>query len=178
MPKKPNRTHLYAAYGMNTSLESMADRCPAAVPYRGNPRESTGVIKNHYLTFNRVADVRRPVRGKADTVQVALWTVTDDCIAALDIFEGYPRFYTRRLVNVWTAESQRPFRALIYVMTDSKSIGLPYAEYYDEVTYGYRDFGIPVSQLRNAVSEIIRKSSSPQTAHEYWQQMEGCKSLY
>ena len=114
----------------------------------------------------------------AKAIQVALWTVTDECIAALDIFEGYPSVYTRRLVTVWTPGSQKPLRAWIYVMTDPKSVGLPYAEYFDEVAAGYRDFGIPVSQLRNAVEDVVRKSPSPQAVAECWRQMQSFEVLY
>ena len=123
----------YLAYGMNTNREAMAHRCPRAKPMGGF------YLPNHRLIFRGVADFR------ADTdaiLPVVLWEITEDCLGALDMLEGYPDLYDRRKVNKeW----------IIYDMNGNKNhLHKPSGGYYNMIEEGYKYFGLDDYNLRSA----------------------------
>ena len=77
---------LYFAYGANLNVEHMEYRCPKAKPI------CTMNLPEWRLVFRNVADIE-PAKGQS--VSGLLWTITDDCEKALDIFEGYPHLYRK-----------------------------------------------------------------------------------
>ena len=77
---------LYFAYGMNTNTQGMANRCPQAVAF-GHAR-----LLGHRFRFAGCADVQVDRRSHVDGV---LWDITEECLASLDILEGYPYYYNR-----------------------------------------------------------------------------------
>ena len=123
----------YLAYGMNTNREAMAYRCPKAKPMGGF------YLPNHRLIFRGVADFRA---DKDAILPVVLWQITDDCLAALDMLEGYPDHYDRRLINrEW----------IIYDMNGNKNhLYKPSGGYYNMIQDGYKYFGLDDYNLRSA----------------------------
>ena len=135
---------LMAAYGMNTNRAQMAHRCPAAV--------SLGVaeLDNYRLVFRGCADIH-PTPG--ETIEVVLWDITDDCLAALDILEGYPSYYTRYEVPVFHDQEWKS--ALVYKMNYG-DIFPPNAGYLRMLFEGYTEHGADVQQIYDAVDEAER----------------------
>jgi len=85
----------YFAYGSNMSGEQMRSRCPGA----NDPLNA--VLDDHDWLLNRrgVATLE-PAPGRE--VHGVLWDVTADDLAALDRWEGVPRYYRRSTMAVRT----------------------------------------------------------------------------
>ena len=130
---------LYLAYGMNTNVAQMANRCPAAV--------SLGVaeLPDYELVFRGCADIE-PTPGSC--MEGVLWDITDDCLAALDVLEGYPSFYTRYEVTVFHDSEWKT--ALVYKM-NAMDLFPPNAGYLRMVFEGYSEHGADVTQIYRAV---------------------------
>lgn len=123
----------YLAYGMNTSRDAVAVRCPNAKPMGGF------YLPNYRLVFRGVADFRK---DQDCVMPVVLWDITFDCLLALDKLEGYPHLYDRRRINdTW----------LIYDMNGDKGgLQAPSKSYYDMIESGYKHFGLDDFWLRSA----------------------------
>lgn len=137
---------IYLSYGANTCPDSMARRCPAAVPL------GAVTLKDYALVFRGVADIV-PMAGS--TVHGVLWSITPDCEASLDRFEGFPHLYIKRTVRV-RDRLKADFQAMVYIMADHArpsrlAIAPPSQYYYDTLTNGYRAFGLPQRQIEHAV---------------------------
>ena len=132
---------LYLAYGMNTNVAQMAHRCPNAV--------SLGVaeLDGYELVFRGCADIRA---REGTTMEGVLWDITDDCLAALDVLEGYPTYYTRYDVPVFHDGEWKT--AMVYKM-NSGDIFPPNAGYLRMLFEGYSEHGADVSQIYEAVDE-------------------------
>jgi gamma-glutamylcyclotransferase (GGCT)/AIG2-like uncharacterized protein YtfP len=142
-------TFLYAAYGSNLNHRQMATRCPNA-EFVG-----TGKIVGVQLVFRGVADVE-PALGSE--VSVGLWRVTEDCLRALDRYEGYPSLYDRTIVCVDTPNGEVA-EAWVYFM-NADYYNLPQEHYYDSIKQGYKDCGLDVNELVYAVKRIWQKTYS------------------
>jgi len=125
----------------------MAARCPASICI------GKVTLKGHRLVFRSEADIEKCSVG---VVQGALWTITPECEAALDIYEGYPRYYTKRTVVVVHGELGE-VEAMVYTMTRRTSQEPPRRGYRDLIAQGYSDFDIPSEQLHQAVHQAERE---------------------
>ncbi len=133
------KQYLMFAYGMNTNTQGMTHRCPAAVSH-GQAR-----LLDYSFRFSGPADV---VRAPDSYVDGVLWTITDQCLAALDLLEGYPYYYNRRMLRV--LHQGRIVKAITYFMQPGNLDSPPSAGYFNMVEEGYREHGVPVDQLYNA----------------------------
>ena len=131
---------LYFAYGMNTNSQGMARRCPAAVSH------GRAVLLDHVFRFAGPADV---VKCPDSYVDGVLWSITPQCLNALDILEGYPYYYNRRFKKVLF--QGRVCQAMTYYMQPGNLDSEPSAGYFDMVVEGYREHGVPTEQLYNSV---------------------------
>jgi gamma-glutamylcyclotransferase (GGCT)/AIG2-like uncharacterized protein YtfP len=134
------KTKLYFAYGMNTNVAGMSRRCPRAVSH------GHAYLLDHVFRFSGPADV---IKCRDSYVDGVLWTITDDCLAALDILEGYPHYYNRNYRNVWF--DGRIVQALTYYMQPGHLDSPPSDSYFDMVLEGYHEHGVPTEQLYNAL---------------------------
>ena len=129
--------YLYFAYGSNLNVEQMKHRCPEAVGI------SAAVLHGWKLAERRFADI---VECAAACVNGALYEITANDLAALDSYEGYPDFYTRRIVTVSDADG-RLRDAVVYVMTAEYGQyldGEPFSEkYLAGCSAGGEYWGIP-----------------------------------
>ena len=100
------------------------------------------MLKNWRLVERFYADIEK---AEGECVHGALYSVTEDDLAALDFYEGYPALYTRETVSVTDRDGVER-RALVYTMTDlyKRSGEDGYSEGYRAVcSAGARAWGIP-----------------------------------
>ena len=143
--QKEEKPLYYLAYGMNT--------CPRVMSAHEYCKPIGGVILDgHKLSFAQFADII-PTPGKR--MGCALWEIDKTTLASLDAQEGYPTMYTRKIVPV-TCKG-KAYKAIVYLMTPE------YKEYYHEASpsksyiktlaAGYQAFGLPVQQIKKALSD-------------------------
>ena len=134
---------LYFAYGSNLNIEQMKQRCPNSLGI------SPAVLNGWKLVERTYADIEK---CPGNCVNGALYRITEDDLAALDHYEGYPEYYTRQEVMV--SDNSGTYRkALVYTMTEEcgkrRNHG-SYSECYRKVCSDGADFwGIP-----NAFSNV------------------------
>lgn len=123
---------IYFGYGSNMNHEQMSRRCPSA-RFVG-----TTELRGWQLTFRSHANIE-PARGKS--VPGALWQITLQDLIALDSYEGYPSYYTRRR---WRQDNQHFF---FYEMTPSNLSGTPSDNYIQGIADGYKHCGLDTKYL-------------------------------
>lgn len=130
----------YLAYGMNTNIYQMSQRCPNAVSIGRYD------LVDHRLVFRGVADVEV---SYGDVAQCVLWDITPECEAELDILEGYPSFYGKKYVTVTV--NGKEHESMVYQMTGEyiyySSPNMYYQEMLEE---GYKAHGLDVEQIYTA----------------------------
>ena len=129
---------LYFAYGANLNKEGMGFRCPQARPY------SRFVLRGWRLDFAHHATII-PHPGRS--VQGALWEITEDCELSLDRFEGYPGYYTKRILE----QDGKEF--MVYVMNPPLT-GSPGEGYLNTIEQGYAEWGLDFTCLDRAVDQL------------------------
>lgn len=144
----------YFAYGMNTNLDGMAQRCPGATSL-GPAR-----LDNYEFVFRTHADIAKTPGSVCHGV---LWDITPEHLRALDALEGYPYYYTRFRVRV-NLRDHRVY-ALTYQMNDQSYLQEPGAGYLQMVTEGYQQNGVPTDQIDHAINMVC--SSLTTTNAEY-----------
>lgn len=135
---------LYFAYGMNTHKDQMSMRCPGA---RALGRAT---LSGHRFEFKSFATISPSADHSLEGV---LWTITKSDEWALDMLEGYPKFYDKKSVVVEHAGQQ--YIAMTYFMDPREQIRAPSASYYSLVSEGYQQFGINQSQLLDALPTAL-----------------------
>jgi len=144
---------LYCAYGSNMNLEQMAYRCP------NSKIVGTGQIKNYQLVFNMCADIIKSDNAE-NFVPVVLWEIAEEDWERLDIYEGYPHFYTKEVVTVSCGKNN--VEAIVYVMTDdNKGIEPPMYDYFMGILAGYTENNINTKPLYDA----LKHSQEHKTVH-------------
>lgn len=149
----------YLAYGSNMHVAQMKRRCPTAysvgrawlpgwrLAFRGS---KTGA----YLTIIPDEDAVTPI---------GVWSITDADEQALDRYEGCPVFYHKQELTV----TLEPFRSgakkmqisgLIYIMDESRPVGVPTQTYVDTCSVGCTYFGFSRDQLRRALDDAIAET--------------------
>ncbi|WP_297872219.1 gamma-glutamylcyclotransferase family protein [uncultured Oscillibacter sp.] len=141
---------LYFAYGSNINLKQMACRCPDATVM------GPVTLDGWELLFRRSGFATiAPKEG--EKVTGLLWSITPECERALDCYEGYPRFYDKRMVTVRDSEG-RSLSAMVYIMDERfREPKLPFESYYNGILEGYRQNGLPVAELKKAWDHAVRE---------------------
>jgi gamma-glutamylcyclotransferase (GGCT)/AIG2-like uncharacterized protein YtfP len=121
----------------------MARRCPQAVSL------GAAVLPGFRFEFKQFATVVPDYQ--TDSVGV-VWEITEDCEDALDILEGFPKYYTKQMVTVLI--DGVPHTAMTYLMYPNEVLNLPSNSYYNLVADGYEDHGISLDQLDNAIDRV------------------------
>ena len=152
----------YLAYGSNLSVAQMLHRCPSAVyvGYSDLPGYRLlfrGSQTGSYLTIERM---------KKRTVPVLVWKVSDEDEAALDLYEGYPRFYRKEIMKVMLRSLANPLsvdevEAFVYIMDESRPLGRPSEGYYRVCLEGYLRFGFDPAILERAYRESTGVKKRP-----------------
>ncbi len=136
----------YFAYGSNLNLEQMKSRCPCSVPV------VRAKLKDYQLGFNRTADI---LENKGSEVWGAIYDVPKGDMKALDRYEGYPHFYKKLDVKV---ESYRgkAYKVFTYAMI-FEGAERPSDSYYRVIEEGYRNWGIGLKPLQQALDKSRQK---------------------
>lgn len=136
---------LYIAYGSNLNREQMAYRCPTAKPI------GKGLVHDHRLVFqghpnNAHANI---IPEAGQTVPVVVWEIGPRDEAALDRYEGVEAgYYTKEYMDIEVGGETK--NALVYIMTPH-DFGIPDDYYVRVIAQGYKDFGLPVLTLNQAI---------------------------
>ena len=138
----------YIAYGSNLSVEQMAMRCPDARII------GMAALQDWKLVFRTHATIE-PADGRV--VPVLIWEISDRDEERLDLYEGYPTYYTKRdmVVTMTDLDGKNPreITAMVYLMEKGHELRVPYRGYLDTLALGYRRFGFNPYQLELAMKE-------------------------
>ena len=162
-----SNTQLYFAYGSNLNIAQMRKRCPGAKPF------SPAVLHGWKLVERLYADIEEDEKS---CVNGALFSITEEDLAELDYYEGYPDFYTR--LEVMVTDNCGIYRsAIVYTMTDECKLERslqPYPASYRAIcSQGAAAWGIidafaekssdkhtlfpdDISSVESALAEIVR----------------------
>lgn len=136
------KQRIYIAYGSNMSEVQMARRCPDAV------LAGTGRIRGYELLFKgSLTGCYATIEKKVDTfVPVVFWRISSADERRLDAYEGFPRFYYKKEVEMETDDGI--ISGLVYIMHEDRRFGIPEDWYYQNMEQEYRKFGFDLSVLR------------------------------
>jgi len=141
--KKVGDRMLYFAYGSNLNMIQMKRRCPDSHPV------AKVKLMDYKLVFNRVADI---VEVDGEVVYGAVYEVSPRDVKKLDIYEGYPRLYTKIFVRV-KDDNGKVYEAFVYVMVN-KGRGESSKAYLNTIVEGYEDWGISLTHLNKAIEGL------------------------
>lgn len=143
---------LYVAYGSNLNVQQMSYRCPRATV------AFTGYLINWKLLYrgSHTGSYATVKRQKGSRVPVAVWNIDSKNEKALDLYEGYPRFYKKRNVFVQLKNGTRK-KAMIYLLPDSATIGKPSNHYIETVLQGYKDMGFDTDYLYDSLDYNLKE---------------------
>lgn len=152
---------LYVAYGSNMNLEQMQFRCP------NSKVVSNGILKGWELVFNFHADIIN-TDNENDFVPVVVWDIAEEDWDRLDMYEGFPSYYVKQIVNV-ILDNGEVESAVVYVMaSERKGIFPPAEDYFECIRLGYIDNGINVEYLYSA----LERSYQNKTKHNKYKAKE------
>lgn len=140
----------YIAYGSNLNVSQMTWRCPTARII------GTSEIKDYRLLYkgSKTGSYLTIEPEIGSTVPVVAWEVSPTDEQALDIYEGFPRFYYKKelilpIKGIRTGKI-RNRRVFVYIMHEERPFGIPTREYLKTCVNGYRYFGFNVNTLLEA----------------------------
>ena len=149
MTKSKRVAKYYWAYGSNLNVAQMKLRCPKAKVVGPFPLEDGALV------FRGVADVEG---RKGSVVPGGLWKITPECEAALDRYEGVAwKMYDKRYI-VLKMPNGKVVDCLFYKMRSS-GIMPPSEAYLSSIIQGYKDFGLDMSYLEQAVEHSWSKKN-------------------
>ena len=145
-------TKYYIAYGSNLNVQQMRWRCPTAkvagiATLRDWRLLFRGSGSGAYLTIEQELGAETPV---------GVWRITDADERALDRYEGFPRFYYKRELEIEMQDikngKRRSVKAMVYIMREDRPIGIPSTDYLRICGKGYVDFGFDWEPLEDALT--------------------------
>ena len=144
----------YAAYGSNLNLKQMKVRCPDVKAV------GTAVIEGYELLFKgsktgSYLTIEPSVRNQ---VPVGIFEVSPADEKALDRYEGFPVFYYKKEMKLpvkLANGKKKNMKVFVYIMDETRELGLPTLYYVETCLEGYKDFGFDKKHLDHA----IRRSS-------------------
>lgn len=138
----------YVAYGSNINLEQMAYRCP------NSEVVCTGFLNDYKLVYNRHANV---IQCKGEKTPVLLWDINRRDWKNLDLYEGYPNYYYKEVVEI-EKDNGETCKAVIYLMTDFKkqrnSDIPPSFDYFKCIAKGYVANDMDLSYLYESINGV------------------------
>ena len=146
------RMKYYIAYGSNLNVRQMWHRCPTATPV------GTGVLEGWRLEFRGSGSgaYLTIVPCEGSSVPVGIWRISEADEKALDRYEGYPHFYSKKSIKIqmedlWS-HRLRSVTALVYIMRMDAAPGVPDPFYVSICGEGCSDFGLDEAELYAALN--------------------------
>ena len=126
------KQRLYIAYGSNLNLEQMAFRCPTAKVV------GKSELKDYELLFRggRRGAVATVEPKAGSTVPILVWEIQKKDEASLDLYEGYPNFYDKQMLEIELDGKIVP--AMVYVMTGYETAGFETQFLEDAIEHAYQ----------------------------------------
>ena len=142
---------LYFAFASNMNQAQMKRWCPASLFLKTVILEGFRFVYDGFsVTWDgAVGDI---VRSEAERVRGALYEITERDRLTLDAFEGYPRSYDHREVEVKDRDGN-VYRAMTYLRT-GRALGKPHPDYERIVIDGARECGLPEEYIDKALRVI------------------------
>lgn len=142
---------LYFAYASNMHRAQMERWCPASRFLRAAALKGFRFVYDGFsVTWDgAVANI---VKSEAETVWGALYEVTTRDRVTLDAFEGYPRDYDHRDVEVKDRDGN-VLRAMTYFRT-GRATGKPHPDYERIVIDGAKECGLPDDYIDKAIRVV------------------------
>lgn len=137
---------LYVAYGSNLDDRQMAFRCPDAVEV------GTGVIEDFRLFYrgSKTGCYATIEKCEGEKVYVEVWEISDRDEKSLDRYEGFPKFYYKKSIDVHMNDGTLN-NAMVYIMDKNRPVGLPSKEYYNVIARSYERLGFDKSELEKSI---------------------------
>lgn len=147
MPAPP----VYFAFGSNTNLAQMRERCPDAVPIDAAELQGFAMI----FAGNSVAQnggVATVVRAASSSAWGVAFEVDDRCLLMLDRHEGAPWFYQRATARVRLEQSgSTPTDVVLYVLPPHHAPRMPSPPYVARIRAGFASAGLPDGAIDHAL---------------------------
>lgn len=138
----------YFAYGSNMNHAQMKQRCPGSVFIK------RAFLSGHKFVYDGYSSTRNgAVANIIETVDEenivwgGLFEINEDNLSALDCYEGYPKSYDRKNIEVKDDDGKR-YDAIVYFRT-GKAEGKPSQEYRNIVIQGAKDCMLPIEYIKN-----------------------------
>ena len=137
----------YFAYGSNLHKGQMKDRCPDSEPLLAVK------LEGYKLLYRRgVATIEKSL---GDIVYGAVYAISEQDLANLDRYEGYPDYYQRQSYQLKRLDNGDFIEAIGYYMEAEKfEKSFPTEAYYQIIERGYRDWDLPVEHLQENLSDF------------------------
>ena len=141
----------YIAYGSNMIENHMAHRCP------DGRLIGVGHLPNHRLEFYHHATVEADDTC-AEGVPVAVWEISDTDERRLDVYEGFPYYYSKEEATVRMADGSK-IKGMVYVMNTGYKDGSPAKSYYDDIRRAYEKLGL-CSEIETVLEPALERCLS------------------
>jgi gamma-glutamylcyclotransferase len=142
---------LYFAFASNMNHAQMERWCPASRFLRAAILPGFRFVYDGFsVTWDGA--VGNVVRSETESVWGALYEITERDRLTLDAFEGYPRSYDHRDVDVKDRDG-KAYRALTYLRT-GRPLGKPHPDYERIVIDGAKECGLPDEYIDRALRVI------------------------
>ena len=146
----------YLAYGSNLNIPQMRHRCPTAKVI------GTAEIRDYELLFkgSKTGSYLTIEPKKGATVPVAVWEVKPGDETNLDVYEGAPRFYYKKDMQIkcryLKSGKTRTITAFVYIMHEDRQMGVPSAYYVNTCLDGYDSFGFDNEYIYKAIDKSLK----------------------
>ena len=142
---------VYVAYGSNLNKKQMSQRCPDAKVISTGMLNGWRLVYRGSLSGSYLSIVEDP---KAKT-PVVLWSISKRDERMLDIYEGYPRFYTKEDIIVDTPDGEA--WGMVYIINKKAVPGRPSWLYVETCKQGYKDNGLDLKYLNESLRYNVRE---------------------
>jgi len=139
--------HYYFAYGRNTNLRDMAQRCPSARLL------GPAWIDGYRFCWRTWGDIEF---APDDYTIGVLWELDDQELSRLDHYEHFPDKYFRQRVIAKT--SQQEYVSWAYMMVNQGQESLPHEEYRTALFEGYAENDISTDQMEQGFKRLLSES--------------------
>ena len=136
----------YIAYGSNLNIEQMKNRCKDAVKIGSAFLEGYKLVFDEYLTIEKEPGKKVPV---------GIWELSLDDVKSLDVYEGYPNYYSKQYLDI--DYNGKIINALVYIKNKHNALPIFLSfDYFNICLKGYEDFDLDVSYLQEAIINLTQ----------------------